>query len=262
MTVSFSVPNSGKKSKSFYKLMSSELKEMYQAGLLDAPAYVLLIVKTQRAAGWKWTFKVKDFCLEWGINERTFYRAVSKLKSMNLLHWETNGIITVWHGTDIATNDIEADSDVSPADTDDTATDTNDSKIDTNVSNTTPMAIENAETIAVPTSCPSLDLIRSSTDSTESVEEKDIPVATPQQPGAVVSATDWNKDKAVEEIVALAQSCGYYPTQAQCDQLNEMNETQFEAVNRGLNQLKKHSSTSKSVRFDHALRMGKYCKQG
>jgi hypothetical protein len=41
--------------------MSSELKQMYELGLLDASAYVLLIVKTHGTAGWKSTFKVKDF---------------------------------------------------------------------------------------------------------------------------------------------------------------------------------------------------------
>ena len=85
----------------FYKLMSPELKEMYEAKLLDAPAYILLIVKTQRASGWKWTFKVKDFCKEWGISKTSFYRAVSKLKDMGRLHWESGDTITVWHGTDI-----------------------------------------------------------------------------------------------------------------------------------------------------------------
>ncbi len=85
--------------------MSPELKEMYELKLLDAPAYILLIVKTQRAAGWKWTFKVRDFCKEWGLNERTFYRAVSKLKTMGLLHWETGETITVWHSADVAKDD-------------------------------------------------------------------------------------------------------------------------------------------------------------
>lgn len=86
----------------FYKLMTPELKQLYELKLLDAPAYILLIVKTRRAAGWKWTFKVKDFCQEWGIATPTFYRAVSKLKTLGLLHWETGETITVWHSTDIA----------------------------------------------------------------------------------------------------------------------------------------------------------------
>lgn len=188
MTVNLSIPKtSANKSKSFYKLMSSELKEMYQAGLLDAPAYVLLIVKTQRAAGWKWTFKVKDFCLEWGINERTFYRAVSKLKSMNLLHWETNGIITVWHGTDIAAG-------VSPTDTHDTTADTDDSEIDSDDSSETPMAVKNAETIVIPESCATPDLIRSSTDSPESVEESKI-ATPPQQLEAAVTETNSGREE-------------------------------------------------------------------
>lgn len=90
----------------FYKLMTPELRQLYELKLLDAPAYILLIVKTQRAAGWRWTFKVKDFCQEWGLNERTFYRSVSKLKTLGLLHWATGDTITVWHGADIAKDDI------------------------------------------------------------------------------------------------------------------------------------------------------------
>jgi hypothetical protein len=75
---------------------------MYSLKLLDTPAYVLLIVQTHGAAGWKWTFKVKDFCQEWGISKSAFYRAVSKLKDLDLLNWETDGSITIWHGSDIA----------------------------------------------------------------------------------------------------------------------------------------------------------------
>lgn len=90
------------KSTPFYKLMSHELRQLYKLKLLDASAYVLLIVKCQRAEGWKWTFKVKDFCREWEISRATFYRAVSKLKTLELLHWETGETITVWHGSDIA----------------------------------------------------------------------------------------------------------------------------------------------------------------
>ncbi len=82
--------------------MSSQLREMYSLKLLDTPAYVLLIVQTHGAAGWKWTFKVKDFCQEWGISKSAFYRAVSKLKDLDLLNWETDGSITIWHGSDIA----------------------------------------------------------------------------------------------------------------------------------------------------------------
>jgi hypothetical protein len=89
-------------SEPFHKLMASQLREMYSLKLLDAPAYVLLIVQTHGAAGWKWTFKVKDFCQEWGISKSAFYRAVSKLRDLDLLNWETDGSITVWHGSDIA----------------------------------------------------------------------------------------------------------------------------------------------------------------
>ena len=90
------------KSEPFHKLMGGEVRQFYADKLLDAPLYVLLIAKTQRKAGWKWTFQVKDFCKEWGIAKTTFYRAVSKLRDLGLLHWEVKDAITIWHGTDIA----------------------------------------------------------------------------------------------------------------------------------------------------------------
>lgn len=93
--------------------MSSELKQMYEVGLLDASAYVLLIVKTYGTAGWKSTFKVKDFCKEWGISKSTFYSAVSKLNTLGLLHWETEESITVWHGADIAKDGFTGETEIS-----------------------------------------------------------------------------------------------------------------------------------------------------
>lgn len=47
---------------SFHKLQESELREWWALKLVDAPIYILCIVKIHGAAGWKWTFKPKDFC--------------------------------------------------------------------------------------------------------------------------------------------------------------------------------------------------------
>ena len=138
--------------KSFYKLMSPELKQLYELKWLDAAAYILLIVKTQRAAGWKWTFKVKDFCKEWGITTPTFYRAVSKLKTAGLLHWKTGETITVWHGADIAkdepslTDDIILSPENSLTDENQSITRENGSITDDN--GLSPMIIQTPETIA------------------------------------------------------------------------------------------------------------------
>jgi hypothetical protein len=112
---------------SFFKLTSEELKQAYRAKDINARRYILWIVKTHGKAGWKWTFTVKDFCSEWEINERTFYRAVSKLKMEGLLHWEIQSRITVWYGTD--SHNIAADTDVATTDTDDSPNDSRDKEI-------------------------------------------------------------------------------------------------------------------------------------
>lgn len=259
MTVNFSVPKtSSDKSKPFYKLMGSELRQMYEAKLLDAPAYVLLIVKTQRAAGWKWTFKIKDFCEEWGINERTFYRAVSKLKSMGLLNWETNGIITVWHGSDIAKSDSPAACDDSPTDTHDSYTDTDDSESDIDVSTVPAMSEENAETPIALELCASPDLIRSSTDSTESVEEDiDTAAATSQPLDEVVPAASSDREKAIKEVNAIASRYNYLLEPEQRDNLNALNEKGFVAFFGNLAQFKAAKSRTEKIRgFNHALAIG------
>ena len=129
--------------------MTPELRQLYELKLLDAPAYILLIVKAQRAAGWRWTFKVKDFCKKWGITTPTFYRAVSKLKTMGLLHWETGETITVWHSADIAsslTNDII----LSPENslTDENQSITRENGILTDENGLSPMRIQTPETLA------------------------------------------------------------------------------------------------------------------
>ena len=93
---------SGNQSKSFHKFTFEECRTFYTEDLVDAAGYILLIVKCHGAAGWKWSFKVKDFCKEWNIPQRTFYYAISKLREKKLLHWEIKDTITVWYGTDIA----------------------------------------------------------------------------------------------------------------------------------------------------------------
>ena len=81
--------------------------------------------------------------------------------------------------------------------------------------------------------------------------------ATPQPPQEVVAAK-WDKEKAIEEVCEFAAGCGYCPTLIQREELIYLTEAQFYAVKKGLNQLKKHSSVSKSARFDHAVRIGRY----
>ncbi len=77
----------------------------YKEKLINAETYVYYLIKAHRSAGWKWTFSVKEFCKEWDIKERTFYHAVSRLRSKKLIEWQTEGRITVWWGADIAKTD-------------------------------------------------------------------------------------------------------------------------------------------------------------
>ena len=89
---------------SFYQLHEVELRKLWALKLLDASAYILFIVRVHGAAGWKWSFKIKDFCSSWNVGRRTFFRAVSELRTLGLLHWESDDAITVWYGTDIASS--------------------------------------------------------------------------------------------------------------------------------------------------------------
>ena len=64
--------------------------------LFNATAYLLALVKCHGAAGWKWSFRVADFCKEHGLSERSFYRALSKLRTKRLIFWSAGDNISVW----------------------------------------------------------------------------------------------------------------------------------------------------------------------
>jgi hypothetical protein len=80
----------------FWKLDIDTLKWLYQKNLITATAYLLGIIRGTKGQGWKWTFKAPEFCQEWGISERSFYRAISFLKTHSLIDWKVKGEITVW----------------------------------------------------------------------------------------------------------------------------------------------------------------------
>jgi len=69
----------------FHKLTPQECREMYASNLIDAAGYILLIIKTHGAAGWKWGISAREFCLEWGIKIRTFYVAIKRLVAKGLI---------------------------------------------------------------------------------------------------------------------------------------------------------------------------------
>ena len=72
----------------FWAITLEEAQQLRKAKVLDATAYLLAIVKAHGAAGWKWAVDVKAFCKQWDIKERTFYRALSTLRSLKLVFWE------------------------------------------------------------------------------------------------------------------------------------------------------------------------------
>ena len=72
----------------FWAITLEEAQQLRKAKVLDATAYLLAIVKAHGAAGWKWAIDVKTFCKQWEIKERTFYRALSTLRSLKLVFWE------------------------------------------------------------------------------------------------------------------------------------------------------------------------------
>ena len=96
----------------FWAITIEEAQQLRKAKVLDATAYLLAIVKAHGAAGWKWAVDVKDFCKQWDIKERTFYRALSTLRSLKLVFWEKRGRnIISWRSANL--NDTD-DSTIAP----------------------------------------------------------------------------------------------------------------------------------------------------
>ncbi len=86
------------KNEQFYKLTLEALRQDYKAKILNAETYLYYLIKAKNATGWRWRFNVKEFCAEWQIPERSFYRALSKLRAKNLIFWRPgdNTIILWW----------------------------------------------------------------------------------------------------------------------------------------------------------------------
>lgn len=89
--------------KQFLMVTPEELKRDYKAKVLNAETYLYYLIKAKRAAGWEWCVKVKEFCSEWEIVERTFYHALSKLRVKNLISWRSgdNTVVIQW-GKEVA----------------------------------------------------------------------------------------------------------------------------------------------------------------
>jgi len=90
------VTQAQEETKQYWAVTIEEAQRLYKSKVWDATAYLLAIIKTHGASGWKWAFRVKDFCQQWQIPERTFYRALSKLRSLQLVFWEAQDRVVVW----------------------------------------------------------------------------------------------------------------------------------------------------------------------
>jgi len=74
------------------RITAQEAKELYLSGLFTTHAYLYILVRTLRKDGW-WLYfnSVTEFCQEWGIHERAFYRAKAILISQGYLEETIKG---------------------------------------------------------------------------------------------------------------------------------------------------------------------------
>jgi hypothetical protein len=95
-------------SQKFHKLTPDECRQMYTSNLVDTAGYILLIIKTHGAAGWKWGISAREFCLEWGIKIRTFYAAIKRLVANGLIEAKRRSDILLSYKTvpDITMSDV------------------------------------------------------------------------------------------------------------------------------------------------------------
>ena len=69
------------------RITAQEAKELYLSGLFTTHAYLYLLV---RALRWIHINNVQEFCQEWGIHERAFYRAKAILISQGYVEETIN----------------------------------------------------------------------------------------------------------------------------------------------------------------------------
>ncbi|NKB17128.1 MAG: hypothetical protein HC770_01740 [Pseudanabaena sp. CRU_2_10] len=74
------VPNSAAKNTPFARITAQELKETWLKGYHTAAGYLYLLIKTLRADGWWLQINnVSEFCREWEISRKSFYKAKAQL---------------------------------------------------------------------------------------------------------------------------------------------------------------------------------------
>jgi len=74
------------------RITAQEAKELYLSGLFTTHAYLYILVRALRKDGW-WLYfdSITEFCQEWGIPERSFYRAKAILVSQGYLEETIQG---------------------------------------------------------------------------------------------------------------------------------------------------------------------------
>ena len=81
----------------FYPLNPEELIRLYQAGLLKSAAYVHFALRMENPfCDRPMEIIPKEFSLRWGIPEKSVYRAIAKLKELNILKIKSGKIVVTW----------------------------------------------------------------------------------------------------------------------------------------------------------------------
>jgi hypothetical protein len=127
------IPQKSPKVQSHLRLTPGKVKQLWDIGLYNAATYLHHLFSAMKAQGWAITIKCIDsFCLEWGINKRTFYKAKARLIDLGLLTEEIMGSIeiTVQHLTDAQsfTDDAQSFTDDAQSFTDDAQSFTDDAQ--------------------------------------------------------------------------------------------------------------------------------------
>jgi len=79
------------------RLTAEELKEDYKLGLMPAHTYLLYLIRSLRRDGHKLVIDcVEEFCKEWEIPSRSFYRAKNLLIQKGKLKEQIKGRVDLW----------------------------------------------------------------------------------------------------------------------------------------------------------------------
>jgi len=76
------------------RLTAEEVRDRWKTGKVYKPAgYLLDLLRAMRQDGWSLRFNVKEFCLLWGLTERSFFRAKAELIQLDLISEKIHGEI-------------------------------------------------------------------------------------------------------------------------------------------------------------------------